>query len=293
MVVLGCSYERLAESDPGLARAFTLLAVFPADFDIAGAAAVLDVTAAEAEETLVLLASRSLLQEPVPGRWRLHDLLRELALRRLPRGLLNLARHRYRQTYLALLQTCRAESKQKKENYRSVLDNFEQEFSNLLAATNQVTEMGIWDVAAAANGSLGFLLGEIGSLIAAFGSRARWHCPSGVMVLSEVDARWCSPHDGVRWLIVSECRLRGHAAPTVFPRSIGLRPVGTLLSTAARRKLDQAMASFFHWNSVPFFQSVSIRTAILRAVAIAAFLKPRRPASRTAHDLSGEKRRTW
>jgi len=55
---------------------------------------------------------------------------------------------------------------------------------------------------------------------------------------------------------------------------------------------DQAVASFVHLNSVPFFQSVSMSTAILRAVATAAFLNPRRPARRTAQDFYGEKRLT-
>ncbi len=42
MVVLGHSYDRLADSDAALARTFTLLSVFPADFDVAAATAVLD-----------------------------------------------------------------------------------------------------------------------------------------------------------------------------------------------------------------------------------------------------------
>ncbi|OUS36960.1 hypothetical protein A9Q94_07095 [Rhodobacterales bacterium 56_14_T64] len=48
----------------------------------------------------------------------------------------------------------------------------------------------------------------------------------------------------------------------------------------------------FQQNSVSFFQSVSISTAIFRAVAAAAFLKPFRAASRTAHDFKCENRLT-
>jgi len=44
---------------------------------------------------------------------------------------------------------------------------------------------------------------------------------------------------------------------------------------------------------MPDFQIVSIRTAILRAVATAAFRNPRRSASHTAQLFSGEKRFTW
>ena len=56
--------------------------------------------------------------------------------------------------------------------------------------------------------------------------------------------------------------------------------------------LCQVTAFPFQQNSVSFFQSVSISTAIFRAVATAAFLKPLRPASRTAHDFNGENRLT-
>ncbi len=85
-VVLGHSHDRLVETDAGLARAFTLLGVFPADFEVAGAAAVLGVEPDEARERLTLLRRRSLVQQPTGGaRWRLHDLLRELAEARAER----------------------------------------------------------------------------------------------------------------------------------------------------------------------------------------------------------------
>lgn len=49
-----------------------------------------------------------------------------------------------------------------------------------------------------------------------------------------------------------------------------------LASNRSGGKSDQAMDSLFQLYSVPFFQSVSISTAIFRAVATAALLYPRR-----------------
>lgn len=54
----------------------------------------------------------------------------------------------------------------------------------------------------------------------------------------------------------------------------------------------QVVAFPFQQSSVSFFQSVSISTVIFQAVATAAFLKPVRAASRTAHDFKGENRLT-
>ncbi len=51
-------------------------------------------------------------------------------------------------------------------------------------------------------------------------------------------------------------------------------------------------ASLVHAKVVPSRHGRSITTAILRAAATAAFLNPLRAASRAAHALSGENRRT-
>ena len=54
----------------------------------------------------------------------------------------------------------------------------------------------------------------------------------------------------------------------------------------------QVIGSFVQVNSVPSRQMAWSITAILRAVATAAFLKPFRALSRIAQDLRGEKRLT-
>ncbi len=77
--VLGLSYDRLAEDHPAAARSFALLSIFPADFDNAGAAAVLDLGPDKTRRHLGQLIRRSLVQRHGDDRYRLHDLLRELA----------------------------------------------------------------------------------------------------------------------------------------------------------------------------------------------------------------------
>ncbi|WP_020579016.1 AfsR/SARP family transcriptional regulator [Actinopolymorpha alba] len=72
------SYDSLA---PDLARAFRLLGGYPGgDIGVPGAAALLDVEHADARGLLDGLADVHLLEGPRPGRYRLHDLLREYAV---------------------------------------------------------------------------------------------------------------------------------------------------------------------------------------------------------------------
>lgn len=76
------SYEQLP---PGLRHGFRVLGIAPtAEVDRLGTAAMLGCPAAEAEEVLEGLVDASLLQQPGPGRYRLHDLVRTHA-RRLAR----------------------------------------------------------------------------------------------------------------------------------------------------------------------------------------------------------------
>jgi len=78
MAGLALSLHRLAEEDPDLAENWRDLSVFPADFDAAAAAAVW--AAEDARDTLMMLEDASFLE---PGsaaeRFRLHDLMRDLA----------------------------------------------------------------------------------------------------------------------------------------------------------------------------------------------------------------------
>jgi len=78
--VLGLSLERLEEERPELARRWRLLAVMPAPFDRAMAAAVWETDAAIARDSLSELVRWSLVAyDGDTGLYRLHDLLRELA----------------------------------------------------------------------------------------------------------------------------------------------------------------------------------------------------------------------
>jgi DNA-binding SARP family transcriptional activator len=74
---LSVSYRQLT---PGRQRLYRLLGLHPGpDFDAYLAAAVASVGLAEAERELEALVDDHLLQEPAPGRYRFHDLLRDQA----------------------------------------------------------------------------------------------------------------------------------------------------------------------------------------------------------------------
>ncbi|TLF68620.1 tetratricopeptide repeat protein [Nonomuraea sp. KC401] len=79
--VFSWSYDLLP---PDLARAFSHLGCYPgSDIGLPGAAALLDVAPATARDLLDRLAAVHLLERHRPGRYRLHDLLREYAGERL------------------------------------------------------------------------------------------------------------------------------------------------------------------------------------------------------------------
>ncbi|MEJ3653475.1 helix-turn-helix domain-containing protein [Actinomycetes bacterium KLBMP 9759] len=70
----------LQQLDPAHRRTFRLLGVLPgADFDAAAAAALADVAPGRVDEVLDELVDAHLVQEPSPGRYRMHDLVRRYA----------------------------------------------------------------------------------------------------------------------------------------------------------------------------------------------------------------------
>ena len=78
--VLGLSAHDLAREDITLAERWQMLAVFPDDFDRAAAAAVWEVEDSAAALQLSELAARSMiLHDEATRRWRLHDLMRDVA----------------------------------------------------------------------------------------------------------------------------------------------------------------------------------------------------------------------
>jgi hypothetical protein len=77
---LALSVAELRHTRPDIADRWHELAVFPAGFDTGAAAAVWQQPAAEARDALGVLLSRSMvLYDPAQQRWRLHDLMRDLA----------------------------------------------------------------------------------------------------------------------------------------------------------------------------------------------------------------------
>jgi tetratricopeptide (TPR) repeat protein len=82
-LVLGYSARQLSQKDQSLAEHWQMLAVFDADFDRAAATAVWDLEEHAARNALEELVSRSmLLFDAATRRYRLHDLMRDVA--RLP-----------------------------------------------------------------------------------------------------------------------------------------------------------------------------------------------------------------
>jgi tetratricopeptide (TPR) repeat protein len=77
---LALSVQELRRTHPGIADRWHELGVFPASFDEAAAAAVWDQPAETARDALGLLLSHSMvLYDEAQQRWRLHDLMRDLA----------------------------------------------------------------------------------------------------------------------------------------------------------------------------------------------------------------------
>jgi tetratricopeptide (TPR) repeat protein len=100
---LNVSYELLSEEPRRLWRR---LAVFPGTFDPPAAAAVWDLEADPAADALGELARSSLVErDDKDGRYRLHDLARSFADRRLQDAEREIARGRHAQHYLKVLQT--------------------------------------------------------------------------------------------------------------------------------------------------------------------------------------------
>ena len=102
--VLGFSIERLAAERPALALRWRLLAVFPGDFAADAAAAAWGAEPRDAADDLGRLSARSLLlHDAASGRWRLHDLYRELAEMGADEEAVETARERHAEHFLEVL----------------------------------------------------------------------------------------------------------------------------------------------------------------------------------------------
>ncbi len=101
--VLGLGLAKLREETPELAAAWTLLAVFPAGFDREAAAAVWQQDLALTRDRLDALVNRSLLTAEQEARFRLHDLLRDLAREQAEAMALQAAHLRHGEHYVSVL----------------------------------------------------------------------------------------------------------------------------------------------------------------------------------------------
>ena len=99
------SYQLLT---PELQRLWSLLFVFPADFDLAGAAAVWEMEQIPAEDALGELVKWSLV-DFLPsatgegGRYKLHDLARDFAASHIDAGVCDFAQQRHAEHYNNML----------------------------------------------------------------------------------------------------------------------------------------------------------------------------------------------
>ena len=93
--VLSLSLDRLADEDGELAQRFMLLGAFPAGFDVAASTAVWQSEPRATRDALDALADWSLVQVEAIGRYRLHDLVRDLVVSRAEPAVLDDARTRH------------------------------------------------------------------------------------------------------------------------------------------------------------------------------------------------------
>ena len=143
--VLGLSAARLAADDRPLAEQWQMLSVFPAAFARPAAAAVWDTEEHAAHEGLSALAERNLLQhDPESDRYRLHDLMREVARDALrygggetdpaaDEGRLALAAARHAEHYRTVLGTADALYLKGEEGVLAGLALFDMEWTNIEA----------------------------------------------------------------------------------------------------------------------------------------------------------------
>ncbi len=129
------SYDLLT---PELQRLWSLLSVFPADFDLAGAAAVWKMEPDATEEALGDLVKWSLVEflpstEGEGGRYKLHDLARDFARSRPDSRVFAVAAQHHAEYYCSVLSAADQIFMQGKENSLAGLKLFDQEKANIVA----------------------------------------------------------------------------------------------------------------------------------------------------------------
>jgi tetratricopeptide (TPR) repeat protein len=132
--VLALSVNQLERENSELATRWRMLAVFPASFDRAAAAAVWEVELEEARDSLSALLERSLvLYEEETARYRLHDLARLLADSRLSESERGAGHYRHAAHYLNVLTGAKELYKRGGEAFKKGLALFDLEWPNIQA----------------------------------------------------------------------------------------------------------------------------------------------------------------
>jgi tetratricopeptide (TPR) repeat protein len=136
------SYDLLT---PKLQRLWSLLSVFPAEFDLAGAAAIWEMEEVQAGDALGELIRWSLV-DFLPsatgegGRYKLHDLARDFADSRLDKAARDPAKLRHAEHYIGVLALANETFMQGKESTLKGLQLFDQEWANILAGQSWAKE---------------------------------------------------------------------------------------------------------------------------------------------------------
>lgn len=189
LAVIGQSVEQLRAEDEALYANWGDLAVFPSGFDAAAAAAVWSIGDSEVgSDRLCQLEGRGLIEPIAEDRYRLHDLLRDIARRDCPEERLRAAAQRHAQCFLSLLDRAEALYRQGGTAIAQGLSLFDRERTNIEAGQR-------WSAAGQAKSV------DAARLAAAYAN-------AGVHVLS----LRLHPREQIRWseVALEGCRRIGH-----------------------------------------------------------------------------------
>jgi tetratricopeptide (TPR) repeat protein len=143
VAVLRLSVEQLAADNEALAARWRMLPAFPADFDAEAAAAVWEIGSAdEAMDALNTLEGRGLVEATGEDRYRLSDLLRDLAQRDCPKEHAEAAALRHARHFARVLRTADRLFQTGGESLRAGLALFDRERTNIIAG-QRVAAAGI------------------------------------------------------------------------------------------------------------------------------------------------------
>jgi hypothetical protein len=140
MAVLGLSAKQLAADDEVVAANWRMLSAFPAEFDAAAAAAIWAIASADdATDALTALEGRGLLEAIAEDRYRLHDLLRNLARRDCPKEHAEAAALKHALHFAQVLGTANELFQAGGDALQQGLALFDREWTNIMAGQRTAT----------------------------------------------------------------------------------------------------------------------------------------------------------